>query len=180
MKGFTLLWGKLLKSSIWINGTKEDRILWVAMLAMKDSEGKIECSLVGLADTAKITPDECRAALVKLLSPDPDDTSGVEEGRKLRVIPGGWQVVNHDLYRFSTAEKREFWRREKAEQRRLADLKSRTPGTVAYCTKVRDLGRKLRKWHKLSKDELGVNGNPTAEEVAEMDAEHRAAVMPEE
>lgn len=117
MNGFTLLWSKILLSSLWIKGSKETRLLWITFLALKDSNGIVQSSVVGLADVAKITPEECRVALKELIAPDPDDTSGVEEGRRIKEVAGGWFVVNHDLYRFSTAEKREFWRAQKAEQR---------------------------------------------------------------
>lgn len=118
MNGFALLWGKILDSSIWVKESKETRLVWITMLAMKDSEGKIQASVVGLADRAKVTLDECKQALKIFLSPDPDDTSKVEDGIRIREIPGGWQVINHDLYRFSTEAKREFWRQSKAEQRK--------------------------------------------------------------
>lgn len=114
---FALLWGKILNSSIWIRGSKETRLLWITLLAMKNSEGRIFSSLVGLADRAKIKPEECKLSLKVLLSPDPDDTSGVDEGRRIREIPGGWEIINHDLYRFSSEAKREMWRQQKAEQR---------------------------------------------------------------
>lgn len=117
MNSFALLWGKILDSSLWINGTKEARLTWIAILAMKNSEGIVYASIVGLADRAKVTVDECKAALLFFLSPDPDDTSKVDDGRRLREVPGGWQVINHDLYRFSTEAKREFWRQTKAAQR---------------------------------------------------------------
>jgi hypothetical protein len=117
MSGFTLLWSKMLYSSIWVKGSKEDRLLWVTILMMKDKDGVILSSVPGLARMAVITEKECQTSLQKFLDPDLDDSSKVEEGRKLRVVPGGWQVVNHDLYRFSTEEKREFWRKQKAEQR---------------------------------------------------------------
>lgn len=118
MNGFALLWSKILDSSIWITGSKETRLVWIAILAMKDKDGKIQSSVVGLADRAKVRPEECRAALKVLLSPDPDDTSKVDDGRRIREIPGGWVVVNHDLYRFSTEAKREFWRQQKEDQRK--------------------------------------------------------------
>lgn len=118
MNGFTLLWSKILDSSIWINGSKETRLVWITLLAMKNHEGRIWASIVGLADRAKVSREECRKALVILLSPDPDDTSKVEEGRRIREIQGGWEIVNHDLYRFSTEAKREFWRTTRAEQRK--------------------------------------------------------------
>lgn len=122
MTGFTLLWAKILDSSIWITGTKETRLVWITLLAMKNYEGQVFASVVGLADRAKVSPDECRKALKVLISPDPDDSSGVEEGRRLREMQGGWEIVNHDFYRFSTEAKREFWKSIKAEQRRKAEL----------------------------------------------------------
>lgn len=115
--GFALLWGKILRSSIWIKESKETRLVWVTLLALKNHEGKIWSSVVGLADSAKVSVEECREALRIFLSPDPDDTSKVEDGRRIREMPGGWEIVNHDLYRFSTEAKREFWRQQKADQR---------------------------------------------------------------
>lgn len=117
MNGFALLWGKTLDSSLWVKESKETRLLWMTLLMMKNSEGIIQASLIGLADRAKIAPEECKVSLQILMSPDPDDTSKVEEGRRVREVPGGWQIVNHDLYRFSTEAKREFWKATKAEQR---------------------------------------------------------------
>lgn len=118
MSGFSLLWGSLLKSSLWIQESKETKLLWVAMLAMKDQNGVIKSSLVGLADSAKLTVDECRRSLVVLLSPDPNDSSKVEEGRRVREIPGGWEIINHGLYQFSTEARRENWRLQKEAQRK--------------------------------------------------------------
>jgi hypothetical protein len=64
-----------------------------------------------------VTVDECRKALKVLLSPDPNDSSKVEEGRRLREVPGGWQLINHDMYRFSSEEKRAYWAQKQAESR---------------------------------------------------------------
>ncbi len=84
---------------------------------LKNSAGIILSSIPGLAHASKLTVSECEESLQKLLSKDNFDSSGVEGGIRIRVVPGGWQVVNHDLYRFSTEAKREFWRQQKAEQR---------------------------------------------------------------
>lgn len=119
MTGFTLLWQKILRSSIWIQESKETRLVWITMLALKDKDGNVHSSVVGLADSAKVTMEECQAALVILLAPDEGDSSGVEEGRRIRPIQGGWQIVNNELYRFSTESKREFWRLQQAEYRSL-------------------------------------------------------------
>lgn len=117
----------MLFSSLWVSESKETRLVWVTLLMLKNSEGIIQASVVGLADAAKVSPDECKEALRVLLSPDPDDTSKVEEGRRIREVPGGWQIVNHDQYRFSTEAKREFWKQQKAEQRAKLDAKQRRP-----------------------------------------------------
>lgn len=119
MTGFTLLWNKILRSSIWIQENKETRLVWITILALKDRDGNVHSSLIGLADSAKVTVEECTAALEILLAPDANDSSGVEEGRRIRAIQGGWQIVNNDLYRFSTESKREFWRQQQAEYRSL-------------------------------------------------------------
>lgn len=111
------MWGKILDSSIWIKEAKETRLVWITLLAMRDSQGIVQASVIGLADRAKVSVDECRIALNVFLSPDEDDTSKVENGIRIREVPGGWQIVNHDLYRFSTEAKREVWRQDKAEQR---------------------------------------------------------------
>jgi hypothetical protein len=135
MNGFALLWGKILQSSIWVKESKETRLVWITILAMKNADGQIQSSVVGLADRAKVSADECRTALAVLLAPDPDDTSHVEDGRRIREIPGGWEVINHDLYRFSTEAKREFWRQSKAEQRQKKKPRRRrstpSPGETA-------------------------------------------------
>lgn len=115
--GFTLLWSRLLRSSIWVKESKETRLVWIALLALKDKDGEVQSSLVGLADMAKVSREECEVALGVLTGVDPDDSSGVDDGRRLRVIPGGWQVVNHELYRYSTDAQRAKWALEKAAQR---------------------------------------------------------------
>lgn len=128
MNGFALLWGKILDSSIWIKESKETKLVWITMLAMKDSEGRIQASIIGLADRAKVSVEECKEALRVFLSPDPDDTSKVEDGIRIREIAGGWEIINHDLYRFSTEAKREFWRQEKEKQRAASkDRKRKRP-----------------------------------------------------
>lgn len=114
---FALVWDKMLRSSLWVKESKETRLLWITLLMMKDRDGCIYGSVVGLADAAKISADECRASLKVLLSPDPDDTSKVMDGRRILEIKGGWKVVNHEAYRFSTESRRQYWRDQKAKTR---------------------------------------------------------------
>lgn len=126
---FSLLWTKILRSSLWVRESKETRLVWITMIALKDKNGRVQSSVVGLADAAKVTPEECREALVVLSAPDPEDTSKVDEGRRIREVAGGWALTNHELYQFTTDEKREYWRRKKAvERQRKSDSMKETRG----------------------------------------------------
>lgn len=143
MSAFCLLWGKILRSSLWINESKETRLLWVTLLALRDVNGEVQASVVGLADAAKLTPQECRTSLKRLLAPDPEDSSGVAQGRRLLEIKGGWQIVNHDLYRFSTEAKRELWRQAKAKQREAKTIaRIKGGGTRAERSYVKEMSGK--------------------------------------
>lgn len=127
MSTFALLHGSILRSSVWVSGSKEERLVWITILALKDRDGIVRSSLVGLAYAAKVSNEECAAAIEKFTNPDPDDTSKVDEGRRLREVPGGWQVVNHDYYRFSSEERRELWRQTKAAERLRKALDAKAP-----------------------------------------------------
>ena len=129
--GFALLWSKILESSLWVTETKETRLVWITLLALKDSKGIVQSSVIGLADRAKVSLDECREALRVLTSPDEHDTSGVKNGIRLEVIQGGWQIVNHELYRFSTEAKREYWKEQKRKQRAVKG--GPLPGEATFC-----------------------------------------------
>jgi hypothetical protein len=127
MRRFALLWGKMLRSSLWVKESKETRLMWVTLLMLMDEEGRVYSSEIGLADQAKVSAGECREALKVLTSPDPDDTSKVEGGVRLKPIPGGWQIVNFQIYAYSSEEKREFWRQQKAQQRAKLRNKGEPP-----------------------------------------------------
>jgi hypothetical protein len=110
-----------------VKESKETRLVWLTMLMLKDSDGIVQSSMVGLADCAKVTEEECQEAVRVLTSPDPDSSSSAEEGRRAISVPGGWKIVNSDLYRFSTEAKREFWRQQKEEQRASESSKVKKP-----------------------------------------------------
>lgn len=118
MSNFTLLWSHLLRSSVWVLESKEVRILWITMLAMKDHrDGVVRGSLVGLADAAKLSVKETTEALEVLMGPDPNDSSGVEDGVRVKRVEGGWLVVNHELYKFSAEAKRMYDAAKQKEHR---------------------------------------------------------------
>lgn len=123
--GFALLWGKILDSSIWLE-SKETRLVWITILAMKDVEGRVLCAPGILALRARVSEEECKEALRVLMSPDKQEGSEDQEyqGRRLEPIRGGWQVINHEKYRFSTEARREFWRDQKRKQREAEEAEA--------------------------------------------------------
>lgn len=98
MKDFVKLYATILDSSVW-GESKDTRILWVTMLAMANEHGQVEASVGGLARRAQLTREECESALSVLEAPDPDDKSGVAEGRRIHRTERGWFITNHRYYR---------------------------------------------------------------------------------
>ena len=89
------------------------------MLAIADKNGEVHGSIPGLARIAGVSVDDCRAAVNKFLSPDPDSRTKDDEGRRIEVIDGGWSLLNHQKYRemASKDEMREAEAKRKARYR---------------------------------------------------------------
>lgn len=95
---FTKLFSSITESTIWME-PHATRLVWITMLAMTDANGFVFGSVPGLAHRARVTVEECREALRTLLEPDPDSRTPDHEGRRVAVIDGGWQLLNHAKYR---------------------------------------------------------------------------------
>lgn len=140
MKSFALLWASLLDSSLWIAGSKDDRLVFIALIVLKDKNGHVHITPLGLARRANVTFDECKAALHNLSQPDPLSGNTAHEGRRIIPLPNGdgWEVVSHEKYRFSSDAARAYWRDQKATQRAKSAVKKRkqkpeaTAGETAY------------------------------------------------
>lgn len=98
MRDFVKIYSTILDSSVW-GESKDVKLLWIAMLAMGGETGIVEASVGGLARRAGLTRDECEVALDVLGAPDPDDKSGVDDGRRIHKTERGWSITNHRLYR---------------------------------------------------------------------------------
>lgn len=127
---YTKLDAGLIHSTVW-REPMPTRIVWITMLAMKDRHGEIRASVPGLADAARVSIEQCRAALKKLAAPDPDSRTKDFEGRRVEEIDGGWVVLNHHKYRDSeseeerkarAAERTRLWRERKAASQRHRDI----------------------------------------------------------
>jgi hypothetical protein len=115
---YTKLFNSIVTSTIWTEDDKT-RIVWITMLALADKNGEVQGSIPGLARIAGVHVDDCRAAITKFLSPDPDSRTKDDEGRRIEEIDGGWSLLNHQKYRemASKDESREAEAKRKARYR---------------------------------------------------------------
>jgi hypothetical protein len=98
MAGYAKLSASIVTSSIWCEDDKTFR-MWIAMLAMADAKGHVDGSVPGIARLVNCTIAEAEASLERLMAPDPYSRTPDHEGRRLVAEPGGWHVVNYELYR---------------------------------------------------------------------------------
>lgn len=94
---YTKLAHSVLTSSIWAEDA-ETRLVWIAILAMKDKNGEVSSTIPGLANLARVSIAGCEAAIAKFLAPDKYSRSKEFDGRRLEEIDGGWFVLNHEKY----------------------------------------------------------------------------------
>lgn len=119
--GYTKLFGSLVTSSVWSEDDKT-RIVWITMLALSNRNGLVEAAMPGLARAANVPLEDCRAALLKFESPDPDSRSRTFEGRRVERVDGGFQILNYAKYMalMSKEDIREY-KREKMREYRERD-----------------------------------------------------------
>ena len=106
------------------------------MLALANREGIVHCTIPGLADRARITLEQCEYALQRFQQPDKYSWSKEDEGRRVRVVEGGWFLINHAKYRalMNQDEQREKTRiRMQRYRDRNAASRSVTPVTNDAC-----------------------------------------------
>lgn len=119
MTGYCKVFQSILGSSIWAASDWELRT-WIAMLVLKDRTHVVKMSVVGLANVARVTVEQCKEALEKFKAPDPDSTSKAHEGRKIEELEeGGWLVLNGEVYaKMLSYEERREYNRQKMEEHR--------------------------------------------------------------
>jgi hypothetical protein len=153
MNGFTKLFNQILDSTIWREDDRT-RILWITMLAMADRDGIVRSSVPGLADRARISIEDCEAGLERFQQADKYSTSQDDEGRRIRLVDGGWLLINHSKYRvlMSAEDQREKARIRKQNQRARV--------------KQRDTSRSVtpgHECHDIAEAEADTNKNPSSE-----------------
>lgn len=121
-ESFTKLFGSIIASTVW-QEPDTTRITWVTMLAMADKDGVISAAVPGLAHMARVSIEQCEAALMTFMAPDPYSRTAANEGRRIEPVRGGWRLLNYDLYREKrdSETRREYQRQWDRENRARKD-----------------------------------------------------------
>ena len=129
MQSFSKLFSSILDSTIWSESVTT-KIVWVTMLAMTDSAGCVYAATPGLAKRAGVSIPEAEAALKCFFSPDPYSRTKDHEGRRIKEIDGGWQLLNYVKYSESMRreDRNEYQRLQM--QRRRAKAKAKIQGVI--------------------------------------------------
>jgi len=98
MSGFTKLVPEIVQSSLW-NEPPEIRCVWIAMIATKDANGYVRGDARTIARMANVSLESAEKALAMFQEPDPSSHTPDNEGRRIMPAPGGWIILNHDIYR---------------------------------------------------------------------------------
>lgn len=113
---WTPLWSKIVDSSIW---SEPDivRIVFITMLAKKDSDHVVRGTAFNIARWSNKTEAEVIKALKVLAAPD---RSRLEkqpfEGRRIEKVEDGWLMLNGEEYRQKVSEEMRKARLRKAQE----------------------------------------------------------------
>lgn len=97
MAGFAKLYDVILDSSVWSLPDRV-RLVWITMLIMSDRDGVVHASVTGLAHRSRVPVHDTEQALQIFLGPDKHSRDGTS-GERIAVVPGGWLILNKDVYR---------------------------------------------------------------------------------
>lgn len=138
---FTKLFSSITESTVWCE-PDSTRIVWITMLAMADSKGRIWASIPGLANRARVTVEQVENAILTFKSPDRYSRTPDYEGRRVEDIEGGWRLLNHEKYRgIRDEESIKESKRRYINERRKAEREARGVEEKILQSNAVDLGR---------------------------------------
>jgi hypothetical protein len=125
---FTKLFSSITESTIWCE-SDQIRIVWITMLAMANKNGYVFGSAPGLANRARVPLESVREALVKFQEPDPDSRTKEFEGRRIKEVDGGWQLLNYAKHRAirDEEERRDYMKNLMRQKRSVSNVSHSKP-----------------------------------------------------
>ena len=103
---------KLLFSSIW-EEPPHVRVLWIGMILLAGRGSVVKANSYNLSRLVNLPVDQVEDGLRVLTSPDRIRPDQPHEGRRLEVVPGGWRVINADVYQDLMARQNAAFRKRK-------------------------------------------------------------------
>ena len=97
-RNFGKLDSGIVESSLWVKDHDVLRV-WIYMLARANAQGYVSGSAPSVAHQCLIQTDRFLEIIEELSAPDPHSRTATDEGRRIRAVPGGWQIINHETYR---------------------------------------------------------------------------------
>ena len=134
------LWDDILDSTIWM---EEDHVVrvFLTFLLVANWDGFVDMPIPAIAQRARVSIQECIAAIEKLESPDPFSRTKAEEGRRIIRV-----TEEQTLWHITNFEKRRGLRDEKAKRKHQAaymrDWRARQKRIEAKESKKTDNKRK--------------------------------------
>ena len=130
--GFTKLDEKILQSSIMAEDPSTFKV-WITMLASCERNGIAYVSPVYLSTICHLSIKRIRKAIEKLEAPDENSRSTSDDGRRIRRVDGGYEIINYLIYRDlslkdAEAERKRLYRMEKRD---CPDSLGRSPDSSA-------------------------------------------------
>ena len=95
---YVKLFGTIVNSSIWDEDI-ETRLVWITLLVTADETGFVRTTITALGRTANVSDEAVEKAVDVLTTPDPNSGSPKDNGRRIRPVPGGFQLTNYQEYR---------------------------------------------------------------------------------
>lgn len=143
---YVKIYASILDSSLW-EEKPEVRIVFITLLAkMEPTTGFVKCAtLERLAMLANVDIGAARVAVGILEGPDPVNPGQAHEGRRIKKVVGGWEVLNGPEY--YQRGRREAWaaaarayrERKAAEGQAKRKVKVRSAGSLAERQACKDM-----------------------------------------
>lgn len=114
--GFTKLDERILQSSIMAESPTTFKV-WIALLAACRENGIAYVSAVYLSSICHLPIGKVEDAIGRLESPDEHSRSLADEGRRIRRVDGGYEIINYIAYRDVSLKDAEAERKRLYRQR---------------------------------------------------------------
>ena len=165
---WTPLFSSIVTSTLW-EESKEVRLLFVTMLALKNRDGLVMATMSGLKRLANLNAEEVEQAIAVLESPDTKSEINQEfEGRRIERCEGGWKILNHEKYRdlVSGAKRRAYqasWQKEYRKRLKQEGENRPVENNSETVEEIHVHQEKVRKEYPLDKHFPAMNPAPVAE-----------------